>query len=160
MQFFPGRGNETVAETVSESDSPVVNQQFTFAVHILTALAFANETMDSQELATSVNTNPVVIRRILLGLRRAGLVETRTGKNGGARLGKKPAEISLLEIYDAVQRRPVIAVSERKAFKRCQVSCSMREIMCGVAAGAERAVREHLRGLTLQKLLRKVRRAA
>lgn len=115
--------------------------------------------MDSQELATSVNTNPVVIRRILLGLRRAGLIETYTGKNGGTRLGKKPAEISLLAVYDAVQPRPVIAVSERKAFKRCQVSCNMREIMGGVAAGAEEAVREHLRGITLQKLLRKVRRA-
>ncbi|MGI8430834.1 MAG: Rrf2 family transcriptional regulator [Chthoniobacterales bacterium] len=137
----------------------MVNQQFTFAVHILTALAFADETMDSQALATSVNTNPVVIRRILLGLRRAGLVETFTGKNGGTRLGKKPADISLLAVYDAVQPRPVIAVSERKAFKRCQVSCNMREIMGGVAAGAEDAVREHLRSITLQKLLRKVRRA-
>ncbi len=138
----------------------MVNQQFTFAVHVLTALAFAGETMDSQKLAASVNTNPVVIRRILLGLRRAGLVETRTGKSGGARLCKKPAEISLLEIYDAVQPRPVIAVSERKAFERCQVSCNMREIMSGVAAGAEEALRDHLEGITLQKLLRKVRRAA
>lgn len=137
----------------------MVNQQFTFAVHILTALAFADKTMDSQELATSVNTNPVVIRRILLGLRRAGLVKTYTGKNGGTRLQKKPAEISLLQVYDAVLPRPVIAVSDRKAYKPCQVSCTMREIMGGVAAGAEEAVREHLRGITLQKLLRKVRRA-
>ena len=138
----------------------MVNQQFTFAVHILTALAFANETMDSQELAESVNTNPVVIRRLLMGLRRARLVETYTGKHGGTKLGKKPAQISLLEVYDAVQPRPVIAINERQASKHCRVSCNMREIMCGVAAGAEGAVREHLRGITLQKLLRKVRRAA
>lgn len=138
----------------------MVNQQFTFAVHILTALAFADETMDSQELAESVNTNPVVIRRLLLGLRRAHLVETYTGKHGGTKLGRKPAQISLLEVYDAVQPRPVIAINERKAFKNCRVSCNMREIMSGVAEGAEGAVREHLRGITLQKLLRKVRRAA
>lgn len=138
----------------------MVNQQFTFAVHILTALAFADETMDSQELAVSVNTNPVVIRRLLLDLRRAHLVETYTGKNGGTKLSKKPAEISLLQVYDAVQPRPVIAINERKAYRKCQVSCAMREIMSGVAAGAEEAVREHLRGITLQKLLRKVRRAA
>ena len=137
----------------------MVNQQFTFAVHILTALAFANETMDSQELAVSVNTNPVVIRRLLLGLRRAQLVETYTGKNGGTKLSKKPAEISLLEVYDAVQARPVIAINERKAFKKCRVSCNMREIMSGVAAGAEGAVRAHLEAITLQNLLRKVRRA-
>lgn len=138
----------------------MVNQQFTFAVHILTALAFAEETMDSQELATSVNTNPVVIRRLLLGLRRARLVETFTGKHGGTKLCKKPADISLLAVYDAVQPRPVIEINERKAFKHCRVSCNMREIMSGVATGAEDAVRRHLRGITLQQLMRKVRRAA
>jgi Rrf2 family protein len=138
----------------------VVNQQFTFAVHILTALAFSDARMDSQKLAASINTNPVVIRRLLLGLRRARLVETATGKHGGTKLSRKPAQISLLEIYDAVQPRPVIALNERKAFKRCPVSCSMREIMRGVAAGTEEAVREHLRGISLQQLLRKVRRPA
>lgn len=138
----------------------MVNQQFTFAVHILTALAFAGETMDSQQLATSVNTNPVVIRRLLLGLRRAGLVETYTGKHGGTRLSKRPVDISLLAVYDAVHPRPVIAINERKAFKPCRVSCHMREIMSGVADGAEDAVRKHLRGITLQQLMRKVRRAA
>lgn len=115
--------------------------------------------MDSRHLAASVNTNPVVIRRLLLGLRRAHLVETYTGKHGGTKLSKKPAQISLLEVYDAVQLRPVIAINERKAFKHCRVSCNMREIMSGVADGAEDAVRLHLRGITLQSLLRKVRRA-
>lgn len=136
----------------------MVNQQFTFAVHILTALAFSNTTMDSRELAESVNTNPVVIRRLLLTLRRAGLVATQTGKHGGTKLSRKPAEISLLDIYDAVQPRPVIAINERKVLKKCQVSCTMREIMSQVAVGAEEAVRKHLAGITLQKLLRKVRR--
>ena len=88
------------------------------------------------------------------------MVETYTGKHGGTKLSKKPADISLLAIYDAVQPRPVIAINERKAFKHCQVSCTMREIMSGIAAGAEDAVRKHLRGITLQQLMRKVRRAA
>ena len=139
----------------------MVNQQFTFAIHIMTALAFSpGEVMDSQTLAASVNTNPVVIRRLLLGLRRAHLVETCTGKHGGTKLSKKPPQISLIEVYDAVQPRPLIAISERKALTHCRVSCHMREIMSGVAAGAEDAVRQHLRGITLQQLLRKVRRAA
>ncbi len=69
----------------------MVNQQFTFAVHIMTALACAPGLMDSQTLAASVNTNPVVVRRLLLALRRAGLIETQAGKNGGARLGRQRA---------------------------------------------------------------------
>lgn len=135
----------------------MVNQQFTFAVHIMTALGFSGEVMDSQTLAESVNTNPVVVRRLLLALRRAKLVETYTGKKGGAKLLKKPEQISLLQIYDAVQPRPLIAISERKASRHCRVSCNMKEIMSGVAGGAEQAVRRHLREITLQSLLRKVR---
>jgi Rrf2 family protein len=136
----------------------VVNQQFTFAVHIMTALAFSpNDVIDSQTLAASVNTNPVVIRRLLLALRRARLIETFTGKHGGTRLRKQPRQISLVDIYDAVESRPVIPVNERRALKRCHVSCNMKSIMTRVAETTEQAVRKHLRRITLAELVRKVR---
>ncbi len=136
----------------------MVNQQFTFAVHIMTALAFSpDEVMDSQRLGASVNTNPVVVRRLLLALRRAKLIETYAGKHGGARLRRKPERISLAEIYDAVESRPVIPVNERKALQHCHVSCNMKSIMGCVAASTERAVRKHLRGITLAQLVRRVR---
>ena len=135
----------------------MVNQQFTFAVHILTALAFSREeVIGSQTLAASVNTNPVVVRRLLLTLRRAGLIETFTGKHGGARLRRKPQRISLMDIYDAVESRPVILVNERKALKQCRVSCNMKGIMSSVAESTEQAVRTHLRRITLAQLVRKV----
>jgi len=136
----------------------VVNQQFTFAVHIMTALAFSpGQVIGSRTLAASVNTNPVVVRRLLLALRRAGLIQTFTGKHGGARLRKRPREISLLDIYDAVEPRPVIRVNERKVFRKCPVSCNMKSVMSRVAEGAEDAVRKHLRGIILAQLVRKVR---
>ena len=135
----------------------MVNQQFTFAVHIMTVLAFSpGKVIGSQTLAASVNTNPVVIRRLLLALRRARLIETFTGKHGGARLQKMPREISLLNVYDAVEPRPVIPVNERKAFRKCHVSCNMKNIMSGVAESTENAVRKHLRGITLAKLVREL----
>ena len=135
----------------------MVNQQFTFAVHIMTALAFSpGEVIGSQKLAVSINTNPVVVRRLLLALRRARLIETFAGKHGGARLRKKPNHVSLVEIYDAVESRPVILINERKASKRCHVSCNMKSIMTYVAEGTEEAVRKHLRGITLTQLVRQV----
>jgi Rrf2 family protein len=136
----------------------VVNQQFTFAVHIMTALAFSHgEVIGSQTLAASVNTNPVVVRRLLLALRRAQLIETFTGKHGGARLRKEPADISLADIYDAVESRQVIPVNERKALKQCHVSCNMNSIMSQVAETTEHVVRKHLAGIALAQLVRKVR---
>lgn len=125
----------------------------------MTALAFSSaEVIGSQRLAASVNTNPVVVRRLLLALRRARLIETFTGKHGGARLRKKPNQIPLVAIYDAVACRPVIPMNERKAFQQCHVSCHMKSIMRGVAESTEQAVREHLRGISLAQLVRKVRR--
>lgn len=136
----------------------MVNQQFTFAVHIMTALAFSpGEVIGSQTLAASVNTNPVVVRRLLQALRRARLIETFTGKHGGAKLRKKPNQISLVNIYDAVEPRRVIPINERKALRQCHVSCNMKSIMSSVAESTEEAVRKHLRGITLAQLVRKVR---
>jgi len=135
----------------------VVNQQFAFAVHILAMLACADCTVDSRTVAVSVNTNPVVIRRLLLALRRAGLIETIAGKRGGARLKKKPAQVSLLDIYDALQPRRVIVVNERHPFKKCPVSCSMQHIMEKISNGADNAMRAHLRRITLSQVVRRIK---
>ena len=135
----------------------MVNQQFAFAVHILAVLAYSDGIVDSRTVAASVNTNPVVIRRLLLALRHAGLIQTSGGKHGGAKLAKSPTRISLLDIYDAVAPRPVIAVSKRMAYRKCPVSCSMKVVMGEISTGAERAVRKQLRGENLAQLLRKIR---
>ncbi len=134
----------------------VVNQQFTFAAHILVALAFAKKIVDSRTLAASVGTNPVVVRRLLLDLRRAGLIRTFPGKYGGAELLRKPERITLLDIYQAVQPQPVISVSKRKSFRRCPVSCNIKPIMSRVAEAAENAVRRQLRTITLKEIVRQI----
>ena len=136
----------------------MVNQQFSFAVHILAVLAVHRGVVDSRTLARSVNTNPVVIRRLLLALRAAGLIETQAGKNGGANLARDPRRITLLQIYDAVEPRPVLALNERQAARHCFVSCNIKNVMATVAEGAETAVRKHLGGITLHRLQQKIRR--
>src|SRR5262249_51660835 len=136
----------------------VVNQQFSFAVHIMTVLAFSpEEVIGSQRLAASIHTNAVVVRRLLLALRRAKLIETFPGKHGGARLCRRPERISLMDIYDAVEPRPVISVNERRALKACPVSCNMKSIMSVVAQSTEKAIRDHLGRVTLAQVVRKVR---
>lgn len=63
----------------------------------------------------------------------------------------------LADIYDAVESREVILVNERKALKRCHVSCNMKSIMSRVAESTEQAARRHLAGITRAQLVRKVR---
>lgn len=79
-----------------------ISSRFAVAIHILALLEhFKDEHTTSAFIAGSVNTNPVVIRRILGMLVKAGLVEVKAGV-GGARLMKPLTGISLFDIYEAV----------------------------------------------------------
>ena len=76
------------------------------AVHILALLSFMKEEYTTSDLlARSVNTNPVVVRRLLGQLKKAGLVDVRRGQ-GGAILKRRPEDISLLDVYKAVVPKP------------------------------------------------------
>lgn len=80
-----------------------ISSRFTIAIHVLTAIdVFKDEYKTTSDLlASSVHTNPVVIRRILQQLKAADLIEVIRG-SGGASLKKEPSQITLLEIYRAV----------------------------------------------------------
>lgn len=79
-----------------------ISTRFTVGVHTLLCIAyFADEKVTSNSIASSASVNPVVVRRTLGMLKAAGLVEVESGV-GGARLAKDPGEISLLDVFDAV----------------------------------------------------------
>jgi Rrf2 family protein len=99
------------------------NTQFSIAVHLLIALGFGSEWQaTSGELAASINTSPSFVRRILSKLSKAGLVSTTTGKSGSCVLAKKAEEISLLEIYKAVDAPKTFAIHDYPVQHACRVS--------------------------------------
>ena len=98
------------------------NSQFSVAVHVLTILAKnTNERVKSDYIAKSVNTNPVVIRRLLSNLQEAGMVSSQVGAAGGTFLSKLPKDIHLAEIYKAVSCGEVFALHPNKPDKNCPV---------------------------------------
>ena len=79
------------------------NCRFAFGTHVMSVLALHHEGPCSSEmLAQTVNTNAVVIRRLLLDLKEAGLIETQRGPGGGAILARPTGEITLAQIHRAV----------------------------------------------------------
>ncbi len=80
-----------------------ISSRFTIAVHILTAIEYFQKDykVTSQFLASSVNVNPVVIRRTLSQLKNAGLINVARG-TGGATIVKPLDEITLLDVFNAV----------------------------------------------------------
>src|SRR6266478_6166075 len=103
------------------------NIQFSIAVHIMAGLAYGcDKDVTSTTLASSVNTSPSFLRRVLAKLSRAGLVETATGKAGACWLAKDARRISLLDIYKAVDAPEAIAIHSYKEQKNCPVSSQIK----------------------------------
>ena len=74
--------------------------KFPVAVHVLVALAYIRDRYVSSEiLGKSVGTNPVVVRRMLPALKKAGLIKSQGGVYGGTQLARPPEEITLRDIY-------------------------------------------------------------
>ena len=135
------------------------NSQFSMALHVLTLLAGADENVKSEYIAASVNTNAVVIRRILGQLSQAGLVSSQTGSTGGTRLAKSADQISLCEVYKAVSCGEVFALHAKSPNQECPVGRNIEAVLCNLQKEIDKAVGEKLGEYTLQTIMQRVRSA-
>lgn len=128
------------------------------AVHVLAVLAYkAGDRVTSAFLAGSVNTNPVIIRRLLLALQRARLVDTCKGAGSGSRLSRSPRRINLAEVYRAVENSEPFATPSRKPNAACPVGKCIRKVLDPLFASAESALERDLAKTTLADVLETVK---
>ncbi|MGR3389365.1 RrF2 family transcriptional regulator [Sagittula sp.] len=78
--------------------------RFPRVLHVLIHMALRDRVMSSAEIAQMLTTNPVVVRRMLAGLRDGGLVETSKGPGGGWRVVKSLDAMTLRDVFDALDR--------------------------------------------------------
>ena len=131
--------------------------RLTIALHILTLLASnPEETVTSEYIAGSVNTNPVVIRRLLGLLRTAGLVVSQSGIGGGWRLTGPPDSITLLAVRRAVNEGSPFNMHHQQPNPSCPVGRHIQNALVEVYARAERALEAELAGPTVGQLLESV----
>ncbi|TFE23486.1 Rrf2 family transcriptional regulator [Cohnella luojiensis] len=130
-----------------------ISTRFSMAVHILSLITVYPNDLTGDFIAGSVNTNPVVIRRIMGMLKKAGLVEVRPGV-GGASLLKTPEEITLLDVYRAVN-----VIEENQLFRvhedsniRCQVGRNIESVLQAELFEAQSAMEHRLAQTTLLQL--------
>jgi Rrf2 family protein len=130
------------------------------AVHVLAVLAYKEgDRVTSSMLAASINTNPVIVRRLLLSLQRARLVETRKGAGAGSRLSRSPGRINLAEVYRAVEDVEPFASPARKANTACPVGHCIRETLYKVFASAQNALERDLEKTTLAGVIGMIKAA-
>ena len=136
--------------------------RFAFAIHVLAVLAYRQEEgcACSDILAGSVNTNPVVIRRLLSQLRKAGLVKTRMGRHGGAVLGLEAEAITLDAIYRAVEPQAFCGPDRPQPNLQCPVGAGITRVLDEVFASAQAALEAALERRTLRDVLSVMREEA
>jgi Rrf2 family protein len=134
------------------------SSRFAVAVHILALMAAAeDEPIKSDQMAGSVNTNPVVIRRIMCSLSRAELVISQTGAAGGSRLARKPGQISLLDVYRAVEEGGVFALHRQSPSRHCFVGGAIESVLKEVLGEVNLAVERTLAKTTIEQVFQSVR---
>ena len=134
------------------------NSRLTVAVHVLAWMALARgrglSWMTSDQVAASVNTNPVIIRRSLSDLHRAALVEVRRGAGAGWSLAREPSEITLLEVYDAVEHEPLFAMHRTEPNLECPVGRGIRPALGQVYDEIDQSLRLELTRTSIADVLR------
>ncbi|MEZ3504376.1 MAG: Rrf2 family transcriptional regulator [Lachnospiraceae bacterium] len=134
-----------------------ISSRFTIAVHVLICIeTFKNDhKVTSDFLASSVNVNPVVIRRLLQQLKKAGIVKVVRG-SGGTDVEKPLNEITLLDIYNAVE-----CVEEGKLFHfhenpnpLCPVGKNIHAILDIRLEKIQKAMEKELESVTIQDVMK------
>ena len=125
------------------------------AIHALTMLArWDDRSLTSAEIADSLASNPVLVRRILGSLRDAGLVWSTEGRGGGWTLARRPREITLYDAYTAVEAGPVLSRHPHPPSDACEVGRHMQALLENEFREAEHAMDERLDRTTIAHLVR------
>lgn len=128
------------------------NTRFSTSVHTLVLLATEPELQKtSDEIAKQLNTNPVVIRRVLSLLRTAGLVMSQKGPSGGSKLAKSPKAIRIGDIYRAVDVSAVLHSAKNSGEHTARIDGTLEKVYRDAVA----AMIAELDSTTLSQLAKK-----
>src|SRR5258708_11072034 len=133
------------------------NSRLASDVHIMSFGAHAGgEGTTSEEIAKSLQTNPVVVRKLLKLLEREGLVALRQGRHGGVSLRHPASGITLGQIYKAVESESGVFAMRSQLHERCVVACAMKRRLGPILNSANAAVAQALSKTSLADLVRAV----
>ncbi|BAM06678.1 Rrf2 family transcriptional regulator [Leptospirillum ferrooxidans] len=142
----------------------IQSSRFAVATHIMVGLGYIpkqppradlleGQWISSELLASSVKTNPVVVRRLLVDLKKAGLVISRQGRAGGVSLSRAPESITLLDILEAVDQGEVFAFNPNPPNTDCPVSINMHRLIAPVFQSVTNSLKKTLEQIPLSALI-------
>ena len=129
------------------------------AIHMLLMIAALSgqQKVTSEFLASSVGNNPVEVRKLLSSLKKAELIDVSRGP-GGATLKKSPEDITLLDIYsavDAASLNELIGIHQNPA-SQCPFGKNIATVLSEPYAEIGETVREKMATITLAQLMNRL----
>lgn len=136
------------------------NSRLTVAVHALAWVGLYQsrgyDVATSEQIADSANTNPVVIRRLLGELRTAGLVRSQRGAGAGWMMARDLSQITLLDVYDAIESGPVFGMHRAEPNPECVVGAGIQPALKNVYDRLDHTLRDELARTTVADVLQDV----
>lgn len=133
--------------------------RFAVALHVLIFLQKQEgKAVTSELLASSVNTNPSLIRRTLSRLKGAGLTASKMGFGGGALLARPAEKITLLDVHQAVEDKLEIIPIHPSPHPMCPVGRNIKRVLSPKIEDVEEAVRDQLMKTTIADLANEISR--
>jgi Rrf2 family protein len=130
-----------------------MNSDFCVAVHALVYLNRKAEVVSSEELAKNICTHPARVRKVLSKLKRAGLVTTKEGIEGGYRFVGNPESITLDEVSKALDVRFVESSwHSGDSDMDCLIASGIAKIMDGIYEDLDKLCKDHLKTVTIQTI--------
>lgn len=127
--------------------------KYAVSIHILSLIASKKgESITSDEIAKSVNTNPALVRRLMSDLKKSGLIQTQT-KIGITGLMKTPEDISLLEIFKAVETRQDLFAIHSDTNTKCPIGAKIGCVLEHMNGKIQSSFEEELGDLHLSNIL-------
>jgi DNA-binding IscR family transcriptional regulator len=123
-------------------------------LHCLLHMAELDQPATSEWLAQAMGTNPVVIRRLMAGLRNAGFVASAKGHGGGWVLSCPLEHITLRDIHEAVGAPELLAVGHREESPGCLVEQAVNAALDDAYREAEAVLLARLSAVTIAALAR------
>lgn len=134
-----------------------MTSEFAIAVHALVFLNHKQDTVSSEVLACNVCTNPARIRKVMAKLKKAGIIRTKEGLEGGYHFDKDPATINLRQICDALEVNFVSASwKSGDEEMNCMIASGMAGIMDDIYGDLDEMCRKRLESITILSIEEKI----
>jgi DNA-binding IscR family transcriptional regulator len=134
------------------------DSRLSVALHVLLHMSEIGGAITSEALGSMMDTNPVVIRRTLGGLRDAGIVAAEKGHGGGWSLARDLRTVSLGDVHDAIGTSTVFGIGPRDPDPTCPLERAVNRAVGDVLREAEALLTTRLRSIKVADVLQTARR--